>query len=247
MTTFVLYSLGSIGGYMPRNRDQNKVWKEIVEIGAYKVGHINGRLDIISDFHTFICPFAHRLEPYRTSLTYIQDSDLEQAPKFQDAIEEFIRWAGTDSVFVSWDNSFWETLVDNNQRNWILDFPRLKTMNLRDEYTRWTHTAFPVSLKQAVLEVTGKRPDPGHSVMIDAFDMATILLRLYGNPSIYQEPRRTEAKIIDGDYEETRVYRHVKSPEQRPKNKFHLKEGDALRQLREESRQRNSGRLAGVY
>lgn len=75
---------------------------EIIEIGAVKV---NEKLEITDSFKTYVSPEFGALDDYIHNLTGINDSDLENAPKLQEAIDSLIKWLPENPVFVSWSDT----------------------------------------------------------------------------------------------------------------------------------------------
>ncbi len=74
---------------------------EIIEIGAVK---LDQHLNEISLFQCFVKPTINPiLSDFCTELTSIQQSDVDQAPTFEDAIDQFVRWIDDhEPVVLSW-------------------------------------------------------------------------------------------------------------------------------------------------
>lgn len=215
MTTYVLFDLESIGTEYHEGAI-NLDWKEIIEIGAYKLCFDEERTIMLSDFHTFVCPFAHKLNRRQTSITHIQEEDLIKAPCYNDAIENFIRWAGCDSVFVFWGNSKVRMILDNNRRNWIDDFPRLKFMDLQSEYDMKKRSSRETPLEQAFMENTGRYISIRHSSMADAFNMIPVIQKLRNIPLRIEKNNerrlirnRSELPIIDAVFTEKKQKKEI--------------------------------------
>ncbi|RPK19982.1 3'-5' exonuclease [Paenibacillus xylanexedens] len=65
---------------------------EIIEIGAVK---LNDKLEIVDEFQSFIRPVLHpQITYFCEELTSITQADVNNAPSFEDAYHEFIRWCG---------------------------------------------------------------------------------------------------------------------------------------------------------
>ena len=68
--------------------------QEIIEIGAVAI--VDGKKQ--STFQTFIQPVAHpKLTDFCTQLTSITQEDVDSAPTYPDAIEDFLLWIGPGS------------------------------------------------------------------------------------------------------------------------------------------------------
>ncbi len=81
----------------------NKYKNEIIEIGALM---LNENKEIISEFSTFVKPLKFPvLSDFCTELTSIEQSDVENAPMFAEAIADFqdwINWNNNEYVLCSW-------------------------------------------------------------------------------------------------------------------------------------------------
>ena len=78
---------------------------EIIEIGAVMVEAKN--LDIISEFQTFINPVRHPiLTQFCTKLTSITQEEVNESPKYPEAIDNFKAWLYQypNFIFGSWGN-----------------------------------------------------------------------------------------------------------------------------------------------
>ncbi|NHZ36001.1 3'-5' exonuclease [Massilia rubra] len=76
---------------------------EIIEIGAVMVD--GASLAVVDEFQTFIRPVRHpQLTPFCTTLTSIEQKDVDSAPLFEEAIGHFKTWLYqySDFVFCSW-------------------------------------------------------------------------------------------------------------------------------------------------
>lgn len=75
---------------------------EIIEIGAVLVNENN---EIISQYNTFIKPVRNpKITKFCTELTSIVQSDVDNAPGFKDAMQDFIDYMDGlgDFIFCSW-------------------------------------------------------------------------------------------------------------------------------------------------
>lgn len=74
---------------------------EIIEIGAVM---LDERLQVVSEFSSFVRPMAHpKLSEFCTSLTSIQQSQVDAAEPFSQVYWRFVDWIGTqEASFCSW-------------------------------------------------------------------------------------------------------------------------------------------------
>lgn len=68
-------------------------YHEVIEIGAYK---LDENFEIIDKFQSYIKPINH-LSKYCINLTRITENDLSNAPRFKDAMDDFIKWINFDN------------------------------------------------------------------------------------------------------------------------------------------------------
>jgi inhibitor of KinA sporulation pathway (predicted exonuclease) len=78
---------------------------EIIEIGALMMEA--SRLEVVAEFQTFIQPIRHpKLTAFCTELTTITQKEVDTAPRFTEAINNFKPWLSQypDYLFCSWGN-----------------------------------------------------------------------------------------------------------------------------------------------
>lgn len=93
---------------------------EIIEIGAVK---INRQMEYIDGFQQLIKPRVYRTLHWRTrEIVNITRHMLDtQGIGFQEAVENFLRWAGPDAVFCTWGTTDLTELQRNMRYYHILD------------------------------------------------------------------------------------------------------------------------------
>jgi 3'-5' exoribonuclease 1 len=75
--------------------DKHKHVSEIIEIGAIK---INENKEIVDEFNLFIKPVLQpQLSDFCMKLTSIEQSDVDNAKRFPEVIEEFKKWIGVEN------------------------------------------------------------------------------------------------------------------------------------------------------
>jgi predicted DnaQ family exonuclease/DinG family helicase len=72
---------------------------EIIEIGAVLVEKKNSKLKVTKKMQSLLRPYGE-IPPVITTITGIDDSMVEKAPRFQDVAEKFLKFLG-DAVFVA--------------------------------------------------------------------------------------------------------------------------------------------------
>lgn len=76
---------------------------EMIEIAAVK---LNENLQLFDQFQSFIQPTHHpKLQWFIKKLTGIHQYEIDEAKHFPAVFEEFMNWAGEDSLFITWSNS----------------------------------------------------------------------------------------------------------------------------------------------
>ena len=230
--TYVLYHFTTIGN----NRTD---WEEAIEIGAYKLKRdINGTFSMVGDYYSLIRPYGHVPEAWKMTLANIDGEELLNAPSYPEIITDFVCWAGRNSVFVSWSGTDLKNLFQNNEQNWIDDFPRIKIMDLQQEFDR----RHKKSLKDAVAE-TGNTYYRGSSelpIMNRVCNMVTVFKSLWDVPISISE----QDLVVEGEFMETVVtYSSLQTEKKSEKSHKFGKGEEVLRFLRAEREQR----LAGAF
>lgn len=148
---------------------------EIIEIGAVMLNRTTWEID--SDFQQFIQPMRHpQLTPFCTKLTTIQQQDVEQAPKFQEAITRFKAWINLfpNYIFCSWGN------YDKNQfiqdcKYHNIPYPfTSEHINIKEKFSEYLGVSKRFGMAQALehlgLDLTGTH----HRGIDDARNIAAI-------------------------------------------------------------------------
>lgn len=225
--TYIVYDVRTVG-------DRVKDWEEIIEIGAYKVRFEDVKTKLLGEFHTYVYPTGHVI----TKCSDEEYRELRNAPTFVEAIQEFIQWADRKSIFVSWDRNEGLTILNNCERNWIDDLPRLKMMTLSEEYSRYCGRDRMVGLFQALLDLELPLYGPRKSPMAKSYNMIGVMQIMWNKRVEIYSDSVDEEEIIEGSYEE--VDSPVQSSQHEPRHARkdsyfkNYKQGDALRHLRED-------------
>lgn len=109
---------------------------EIIEIGAVMLD--TQSLSTLAEFDTFVRPVRHpQLTPFCTQLTTIRQTDVDTAPLFPEAIEQFKAWVAPYSklLFCSWGDYDKNQLAQDSSYhnlNFSLHAPHL---NIKQQFT----------------------------------------------------------------------------------------------------------------
>ncbi|NOQ72109.1 MAG: 3'-5' exonuclease [Crocinitomix sp.] len=156
----------------------DKSQNETIEIGAVLV---NEQKEIVSEFMTFIKPIKFpNLSEFCIDLTSIQQTDVDKAPYFNEAIEKFKDWFDFESgeyVLCSWgfyDKKQFETDCEVHGLNsdWVN-----KHISLKHQYGKFKKLKRAIGMKNA-LKLEGIKLDGTHHRGIDdARNIAKIFIK----------------------------------------------------------------------
>lgn len=167
---FIIYDLEATCW---RSRAPKRV--EVIEIGAVKV---HESLAIIDEFCLFVRPTLHpEISSFCTKLTSITQSDIDDAPSFDEAIEAFEDWMSpkeNHAVLMSWGEFDKRQLLSDGELHGI-DLPWLRYHAcLQHHYSKWKGSKNQIGLKTALelegLNYTGTQ----HRAIEDARNMARL-------------------------------------------------------------------------
>ena len=91
---------------------ESRFINEIIEFGAVK---LDENFDVVDDFQKFVrSRLTKRLRGKVKELTHITNDDLiRDGEDFADVLDMFTKWAGKDSLIMTWSNTDLHVLVDN--------------------------------------------------------------------------------------------------------------------------------------
>ena len=199
-TEFILFDLEAIG------TTDSGDWMEIIEIGAYKVrlkeqnapvmvfadfGNTKEFLEypeeysieVVDSYHSYVKPVFHPNIPKRLSKLIHLDKEQwneikHTAPEFPTVINEFIDWAGQDSVFVSWSSSDEDMIFANCDNNYVYDLPELAFLDLQYEYDSFKNesrrTGLGLAMEEQGIEFEGMQ----HTALDDSYNMLHIFEKM---------------------------------------------------------------------
>jgi 3'-5' exoribonuclease 1 len=167
---FIIYDLEATCW---RSRAPKQV--EVIEIGAVKV---NESLEIIDEFCAFVRPKLHpKISPFCTKLTSIIQTDVQDAPLFDEAIEDFEDWMAPTkvrTVLMSWGEFDKRQLLSDGKLHRV-EMPWLRYHAcLQHHYSKWKGSKNQIGLKSA-LELEGLAySGTQHRAIEDARNMARL-------------------------------------------------------------------------
>ncbi|MCR9253634.1 MAG: exonuclease domain-containing protein [bacterium] len=158
----------------------DKSQNETIEIGAVLV---NDSREIVSEFVQFVKPLKHpTLSEFCKNLTSIKQEDVDDAPYFSEAIENFKSWFGYPEeqyMLCSWgfyDRKQFESdsIIHGLQIDWIENH-----ISLKHQYGKFKKLKRAIGMKNA-LEHEGLKLDGTHHRGIDdARNIAKIFIKYF--------------------------------------------------------------------
>lgn len=93
-------------------RKEQRFLNEIIEFGAVK---LNERLKVVDEFQMFVkSRVSKKLRGMVKELTHISNEQLrEEGKDFETVIKAFTKWAGKNTLILTWSNTDLYTLMDN--------------------------------------------------------------------------------------------------------------------------------------
>ncbi|WP_138499938.1 3'-5' exonuclease [Nostoc sp. PA-18-2419] len=148
---------------------------EIIEIGAVMLNRTTWEID--SEFQQFIQPTRHlQLTTFCTELTTIRQQDIDEAPKFIEAISRFQEWINLfpNHIFCSWGNY--------DKKQFIQDcafhhFPypfSSEHINIKEEFSKYLGASKKFGMAQALNELGIELKGTHHRGIDDARNIASI-------------------------------------------------------------------------
>ena len=93
------------------SKEHKRNINEIIEIGAVK---LDEELNLVSRFDCMIrSRLTKKLGSRFKSLTHISNDEMKDGVKFSKAITDFIEWAGSDNITITWSNSDLYAIIEN--------------------------------------------------------------------------------------------------------------------------------------
>jgi len=156
---------------------------EIIEIGAAKVGLIDGVPQITETFQSFVKPVVvPLLSADTTAFTGITQDDVNSAGTLAQVIRDYTEWMGSDEYFLcAWGPDDLRQLVQECRQHqistdWIINHNNLQRM-LSKVYKLEKHQQMGLKPALEMLEITFSGSH--HRAMDDAINTAQILVKLF--------------------------------------------------------------------
>lgn len=172
---------------------------EIIEIGAAKVGLVDGAPQIIDTFQSFVRPvIVPQLTIDTTSFTGITQDDVSGADTLAHVIREYTEWIGTEEYYLcAWGPDDQRQLVQECRQqqistDWIVNHNNLQKM-LSKIYKLEKHQQMGLkpALEMLEIEFSGSH----HRAMDDAINTAHILVKLFEQFQFKKNKLSDETKI----------------------------------------------------
>ena len=157
-----------------------KTHNETIEIGAVL---INDKKKIISEFVQFIKPLKNpNLSEFCKNLTSIKQSDVDNAPYFDEAIEKFKTWFSYDKekyILCSWgfyDRKQFEShcSIYGLNTDWLENH-----ISLKHQYAKIKNLKRAIGMKNALLNEKMTLEGTHHRGIDDARNIAKIFIKYF--------------------------------------------------------------------
>ena len=164
-----------------QNKHQRKIVKnELIEIGAVK---LDERYQVIGEFSSFVRPELSPLNHECSALTGITDKDLISAPRFSEAVEQFISWiGGEDYDIYAWSEHDKEQFIGEcklkNLTDIYYDLYNKEWIDLQLIYIETVGLSKAISLQRALNSLNIFFEGSIHRAADDAYNTASILQSL---------------------------------------------------------------------
>lgn len=156
---------------------------EIIEIGAVKIAEVNGSLQIVDKFQTFVRPSKNTvLSKHTTEFTGIRQEDVAGAPDYREAVELWNQWIGREDYYLcAWGSDDKHQLI-RHCKEVKLDPGWVKNHNnLQQQYSKKAggEVYQQVGLKRA-LEMEGIAfVGSHHRALDDAYNTALVFVKRF--------------------------------------------------------------------
>lgn len=162
--------------------------QEVIEIGAVKLDDYFNPIETFTMFVNSKCPITTRC----TQLTGILQKDVDHAPQFRKAMNQFAEWivsTGEDYYLYSWSESDKKQIFTETQVKYIgQNFPILGCLNDKHYIDLQREFSFlcgrdrnhPISLKKAA-ELLNLNFNQKHRALDDSLAAADILIEMIGS------------------------------------------------------------------
>ena len=162
-----------------KQRDQGP--KETIEIGAIKLDSTG---TIAGEYQTFVRPIVNPvLSEFCTTLTSITQQDVDQAPSFDQAIQDFKTWVGVaqeNYILCSWGFYDRKQLRQDGDRFGQETSWTNRHISVKHQHHKLAATQRPLGMATALLKEGFELEGTHHRGIDDARNIAKVFLKYFG-------------------------------------------------------------------
>ncbi len=157
---------------------------ETIQIGAVL---LNEAYEIVDRFDTYVCPEFGMIDSFIKNLTGITRKDVENAPKFAEAISAFTKWLPENVKFVEWSKNDLRQLRREIQgKNILVDrqeaFEAENWLDCQRAFAEQIESSRDYNLTEALNLAGIDYIDIAHNGYVDAYNTALLFARLQLEP-----------------------------------------------------------------
>lgn len=159
---------------------------EVIEIGAVK---LNDKFEIVSEYRAYVSPDYGDITEYITDLTGIEQKDVQNAPKFKEAIDLFLEWIGDEEYkFYAWSNSDYHQMKSEvkykklDEEAYQVFTDKKQWVDYQKVFSKRIHYRSAVSLADAIKMAELKTIGRYHDGLDDATNTAMLIQKMELNP-----------------------------------------------------------------
>jgi len=189
MSYYVIVDLEMCNVPKSVKKDVFKCRNEIIQIGAVLV---NGSLEIVDEFMTYVSPEYGRIDDYIQKLTGITEKDLCGAPRIKEALEMLVAWMPEDAVAVSWsDNDKCQISRELQAKGIViqgLDAYLESWIDCQKTFAEKMNSRKCYKLSEALIIADIFYDDGEHDALVDAKNTAQLFIKMEKEPVLRLNP-----------------------------------------------------------
>lgn len=164
-------------------------WREIVEIGAVKAIKVDGKLEIVDRFQSFVKPTKHPYTDFCEKFTNIPREVIELSKTFPEVMNDFKNWVGSENnCYCTWGSGD-ESIFRRNCTMHKINFKEIVhvTNDVQLQVSKILKSGQRTSLKKAI-EILKIQHDNGtyHRADFDAEGTAKVISQLIDKINIVE-------------------------------------------------------------
>lgn len=170
--------------------DEKEIPFEIIEIGAVK---LDENRQIVSEFQKLVKPqIYHKMHQYTGELVHLKMRELRKGDPFPVAMQQFLKWCGSDYQFVTWgpldltelqrNMQYYQLAPLSNGPFSFYDAQKLFYLHYEDNSD---HIKTMRSLEYAIDYLNIEKDIPFHRALSDAYYTARVL-QTFTNTDVFQ-------------------------------------------------------------